>query len=531
MIPAHLGAGAALGALLIVVCCIGRVIYNLYFHPLASYPGPLLNRATRLVYCYRLVTGRLSLDVRDYHERYGPVVRIAPNELSFACAAAWKDIYGHRIGPHGTTSELPKNPDFYLLKGQEPGILATNRENHAMLRRQLAHGFSDRGLRAQESLIGAYVDLLIQRLRERAVRKPGTDARFVRGQVKDGKDEEMGSDAPLLSGLAGSDAPAPPRFDMTQWYNWTTFDIIGDLAFGEPFGCLENATYHPWVLTVNNTMLRMASQNAVKYMGLGWLIPLLLKFVITSRREHIARTDEKLKRRMQLSFERPDLIEGLLKKKDEMNLSWSRLRTTASSLIIAGSETTATLLSGATYLLCSHPEVLRRVTDEVRSTFASEQEITLTSVGNLPYMLACLNEAMRRYPPVPIGTPRVVPAAGMQIAGYDVPEKTVVAVWQYAAYHSTQNFREPFEYRPERFLHDPKYENDKIEVLQPFSVGPRNCLGRNLAYSEMRLILARLLFNFDIELADKNSQWLNQNAYIIWKKPPLEVYLHPRKVE
>lgn len=91
-------------------------------------------------------------------------------------------------------------------------------------------------------------------------------------------------------------------------------------------------------------------------------------------------------------------------------------------MIIGGSETTATLLAGVTYLLLSNPVALQRLTVEVRSTFQSEQEITMTSVNQLTYMLACLNEALRVYPPVPVGLPRVTPAGGRTILGRFVPQ-------------------------------------------------------------------------------------------------------------
>jgi len=99
-----------------------------------------------------------------------------------------------------------------------------------------------------------------------------------------------------------------------------------------------------------------------------------------------------------------------------------RLQANASALIVAGSETTATLLCGVTYLLLTNPGALKKVTEEVRSTFTSDEEITLTSVGGLKYMLACLNEGLRSYPPVPFGLPRIVPRGGATISGMAVPE-------------------------------------------------------------------------------------------------------------
>jgi len=103
-------------------------------------------------------------------------------------------------------------------------------------------------------------------------------------------------------------------------------------------------------------------------------------------------------------------------------MDFKRLRINAGLLVIAGSETTATLLTGATYFLLSNPRTLEKLKAEVRSSFKSDNEITLTSVGNLTYMLACLNESLRRYPPVAVGLPRTVPKGGANVAGTFIPE-------------------------------------------------------------------------------------------------------------
>ena len=75
-----------------------------------------------------------------------------------------------------------------------------------------------------------------------------------------------------------------------------------------------------------------------------------------------------------------------------------------------------------TYLLCTNPDALRKLAAEIRGAFKSEDEINFSSVSTLPYLLACLDEALRMYPPVPIGLPRVVPEGGAMIAGHYVPE-------------------------------------------------------------------------------------------------------------
>lgn len=92
-------------------------------------------------------------------------------------------------------------------------------------------------------------------------------------------------------------------------------------------------------------------------------------------------------------------------------------------IIIAGSETNATLLVSIASFLAEHPHVQQNVADEVRSTFANEDDITTVSVNKLAYLRACINETMRMFPPAAIGGPRVVPAGGAVIAGHVVPEK------------------------------------------------------------------------------------------------------------
>lgn len=470
---------------------VGNVVYNIFFHPLRRYPGPWLMRASRIGYCYRQIRGTLPFDMLDLHQKYGTVVRIAPNELAFADPAAWRDIMGHRA--HGQP-ELEKWERFYRPIDDLPtDIVNAGREEHGLLRRQLAHGFSDRSMREQQPLIGRYIDLLIKKLHERC----GGGGRAV---------------------------------DLAAWYNYTTFDIIGDLAFGEAFGCLDNSDYHPWVRSI----FQMARVGTI-FQALSH-VPFLTKFLLAiipksameERERHMEFTKAKLMQRIALGEGRPDLIQGLLKKKDEWNFSIEKLQANSSILIIGGSETTATLLSGLTFLLLTNPESLLKLTNEVRSTFKKEEDIDFTTVSNMSYLLACIDEALRMYPPVPTGLPRVVPRGGVSVCGNYIPENTIVAIHQWALYHNTANFKDPFSYHPERFLGDDRFASDRRDALQPFHLGARNCLGRNLAYVEMRLIICRILFNFDLRIAEESRDWMDrQKIYNLWNKGELKVYLTP----
>ncbi|KAF3760190.1 cytochrome P450 [Cryphonectria parasitica EP155] len=470
-------------------------------------------RTSRLPYCFHLLSGRLPFRVLELHKTYGSVVRIAPDELVFADARAWRDIMGHRAAGE---PEMEKAKIFYRGRANAPTtLLNADRDDHGKLRRLLAHGFSERSMREQQPIIMRYVDLLIRRLHENS--QGGTN-----------------------------------KLDMVKWYNYTTFDVIGDLTFGEPFGCLENSDYHPWVSMIF-AGIKFGAYGLTSR-SLPWVQRLVMALVprglAKKREEHLKLTKEKLLKRMNMGASRPDLIEGLLRKHqdvgekgkndhhhddnddDDIVMDVHRLQLSCSGLIVAGSETTATLLSGVTYLLGRNPDKLARLTAEVRSAFQREDEIDFASASRLNYLLACLDEGLRIYSPTPLGLPRSVPKGGWTIAGHYVAEDTIVSQYHYALYHNEEFFTAPEEFHPERWLGDPRFATDNRDIFQPFHVGPRNCVGRNLAYVEMRVILARTLWNFDLKLAEDSQNWIReQKIYLLWEKQALNVYLVPRKFE
>jgi len=171
-------------------------------------------------------------------------------------------------------------------------IITEDHEQHIALRRTLAPSFSDRSMREQEPIISHYIDLLIRRLHEHCV-------------DRNRKDEKTG-------------LQAKKALNMGDWYNWTTFDVIGDLAFGEPFGCLDKAKYDPWVRAINESAFSSSVLVSIKQLGLGRLLLVPWYLLSKARAVHERRTEEKLARRMEKGIERPDLIEELLKRRNEL---------------------------------------------------------------------------------------------------------------------------------------------------------------------------------------------------------------------
>ncbi|CAG7558796.1 unnamed protein product [Fusarium equiseti] len=481
-----LSGGLAIFATALVLYTTIRTIYNVFFHPLSKVPGPKLYAVTQLPYLWNITRGQWMYRLSDLHDQYGPVVRYAPNDVSFITADAYKNIYGHKTAG---AKIFEKDLRAYRQKRPAPNLIIANHEDHKRQRKLLSHAFSQKALRGQEGLINHYVDLFIERLTQKA---------------------QQGE-----------------AVNMVAWYNFATFDLIGHLALGQPFGCLESGNYHPWVRRIFHTMKSVSFSQALVRLGLRDYIPMLTpKRLQKASDEHWQFTEHAAGARIDAKdTNSQDFMSYILRYNDERGMSRPEILENSSLLIIAGSETTATLLSGATYFLLTNPDKYEKLVKEIRSTFASEDQITANAVDHLKYLLAVLSESFRLYPPVAAGLPRITPAGGEFMEGYYIPEKTSVSVPQLPAYKSSQNFRNPEQFVPERWLDDPLYSNDSRAVVQPFSMGPRDCLGKNLAYVEMRLMLTRLLWKFDLELMPESRDWYDQNIYIIWEKKELNVKL------
>ncbi|KAL1632953.1 hypothetical protein SLS56_003239 [Neofusicoccum ribis] len=460
----------AVMALLLILYNTCSILYNIFFHPLRKFPGPFWSRATTWPLAHARLRGVMHQVVTEMHAQYGEVVRTAPNELSFITSQAWQDIHGHRTGGKG--GAFPKDLVPFGLDTSDSGLVVIN-DGYQRRRRLVSHAFSERALKEQEPIVRKYVNLLIAKLDDIA-QLPKT-----------------------------SDADDARIFDMVHGYNFVSFDIMSDLAFGEPLGLLDRSTYTPWVQAVFDSFKLM------NLMGvLNMYFPELAKlssYVVPARlreqmKEHRAFSAERVERRMARSEEdRVDFWKFVLRNQDNKELTLQRweMNNIASDFMVAGSETTATALSGITWLLLTNNSARKRLTCEIRSTFKSADQMDLSTLAQLPYLQACIEEGLRMYPSFP------------------------------NAYHSFKNFTDPDSFIPERWLSnipDARFVNDDKAVAKPFGFGPRDCIGKNLAYHEMRLVLAMVFWHFDLELCEESRKWMvDQKVFNVWEKPPLKV--------
>lgn len=165
-------------------------------------------------------------------------------------------------------------------------------------------------------------------------------------------------------------------------------------------------------------------------------------------------------------------------------LDLDELISTASTIVVAGFDKIGALLSELTYYLLINQPVFEKLKKEIRESFKSSQEITMASVKNLEYVDAVILEAMRLCPLSPTSLRRKTQDLDCQIAGNPIPGDTYVVVNQFSAFRSSQNFKRPLDFIPERWMKNHEFrigfDDDKINVFKPFGVGMGSCPAKNM---------------------------------------------------
>jgi len=234
--------------------------------------------------------------------------------------------------------------------------------------------------------------------------------------------------------------------------------------------------------------------------------------------------NERAKERTQAGHEaKKDFFYYLLNAKDPntgKGLATQELWGEANVLMIAGSDTTSTSLAATIFYLVRNPGAMEKLKKEVRENFSDVEEIVSgTKLNDLVYLKACIDEAMRLAPAVPGAIPREAMEGGVEVDGVFLPEGANCGTPAYSIHRHPAYYREPLSYVPERWIEGAtcktardswKSTKEDVEIARrafcPFSIGPRGCIGKSMALMELRLTIARMMFLFDIELADRTGE-------------------------
>ncbi|KAK8051165.1 hypothetical protein PG993_002550 [Apiospora rasikravindrae] len=529
--------GVAAGAYL--AYSILAAIYLLSFHRLARYPGPRLWAVSRIPWAYHVLKGDLWQTLLELHETYGPMVRIAPDELTTTSPGAWKEIYASRPlllkDPYSQTPALNGSHSLFTAEGG----------THKRIRAVLNHSFSDKALREQARIIERYADSFMARIRR-----------------------EMA--LPESQGSMGT-------VDLTKLYGYAAFDTITDLSLGESLcdglaglnehGWVKNYFFHAKFSAIRTALSRFSPLDTV----LGLVLPQ------HDAQGASAELEGALNRRLaqakpEKGNERSDLLSPLVDRLSSSdgsnkgpvgNSTITRGETLSNGIafVIAGTQLNTNVLSTATYLLLRYRGKWDRLADEVRTRFAAAADITVQSTQDLPYLDATINEALRIRHPTPINLPRVVPrGVSLVVNGQAIPEDVVVGINLQSVQNDSSLWVEPREFHPERFLpathplYEKRFDADAKDAFIPFSTGPRNCVGNKsvafltftpgvdvliltwppfltrLFYAQVRLLIAKVVWSFDLEqpkadgkVLGADNDWLQQKAWFAFEPQPLWV--------
>ncbi|BEI85721.1 hypothetical protein CcaverHIS002_0600080 [Cutaneotrichosporon cavernicola] len=461
------------------IVLLSMVIYRLSpWHPLAKYPGPTLAKVSKLYWWYQAKIGQTGYTQAALHKEYGDFVRIGPNWVSVRSADAIPIIYGgSKTGAAHGRAPWMKN-DWYegAIRGATRISVhqEVNLDKHHIRRKLWDNGFTGKALADYKPEILEFCDKLIRNVNVATARADAT------GQTQ--------------------------TIDMGLQSSYFSFDVMGVLGFGEPFGMLDAGVKHFYVETLENAM-----QTLIPFHEISWIRILLRKLLPLPERLKIFETQnmERFERRAKQGSARRDLFTYLLGEEKEdtgqlFKLTRLELIADAGTIVVAGSDTTSSLLTWFWYYSTKYPQTYKALRSEL-STLSSDQLTDTTTLSKLPYLNAALNETMRMQPAVPGGLRRLVPPGGIDIEGHYIPEGTVLSVPAYAIQHDPRWWGEDCDtYRPERWL-DTTDKYNKSAYL-PFSYGSRGCPGKGLAMVEARLAVAQLATRFEFSFPSSFNQ-------------------------
>ncbi|ODA82523.1 hypothetical protein RJ55_01030 [Drechmeria coniospora] len=462
---------------IVAVCAVVTLLLLVYRRlsrplrgPLRHVPGPLLSKLSALPLCFYDLTYCRTDQIHQWHRRYGPVVCIAPNEISVATLEATKDVYG-------TTQRWAKSDYFDHFRGfNVRSVFATKPYREHGAKRRLTSTFYQATAIYNRPAIEQHVQ-------ERA--------RAVLRQIQPGQEIDV--------------------YSLTDWY---AFDIITYLALGPDQStrsvdgvCAERQ------LLMELKHLQFAGPFRVRYPRLFSYASGLLGRLIP-RLGHLL-ADEKLatwcRRRVVKAMKHPhspgqhSLIGHLLEAPTRQGEkeAWLDDAYVAAEVLDNINAAEATVAVTATYLiwrLTEHPWWQERIRSELNELpLQTDGSLSFAQVNSqVPSLEACLREVYRLHPASSGRAERIVPNGGRTLSGVHLPEGTIVTSSITSLHRDETLFPDPEGFHPERWLDvDEATFRRRDAQLIPFGHGGRVCLGKALATLEIKLLMARLFLHHE----------------------------------
>ncbi|KAI9435538.1 putative P450 monooxygenase [Lactarius indigo] len=494
-----------------------RIVYNLYFHPLSHFPGPKLAACSRLWLAYReLIKGESLSDLRaQLHRQYGEIVRWAPNELHFSNPAAYNDIYNSR-------NKWDKDHSLYRAYDLDTSTFGFTHYSDAKQRRDLlAPLFSRTSTLQLQDLIQKQANVLCDALTQQFA--------------------------------------ADKSSDLVLGFHCFAVDVIMNLCYAKNWGATKVPDFQSDIVLASQAVLPIFTMH--KYSGpllkMMRYVPMWVgKKYGTSVTKALFFLRETLMHQVYGVVRNPSSLENSSHKtiyhlllsrdaKGRRSLSKVNLWHEAGALLGGGSDTIATASTTISHYVLRNPEVQQRLVNELRTAWPILEEVPRYEVfEKLPYLesphddwfssspeqpflqTAVVKEGIRMFPGG-ASLPRVVPPEGATIAETFVPGGSIVGQSYVHVNFSPAVFPDPDAFIPDRWLGEHAKAHEA--ALATFSKGPRSCVGINLAYCEIQLVIASVFRRFDVTLDAKRSGDLTAVEHFVpvFKGPHLRAYCKP----
>ncbi|KAL4863594.1 hypothetical protein BDV12DRAFT_189594 [Aspergillus spectabilis] len=463
---------------------------------LHCYPGPVLARFTNLWRFLDVWSRRPELSHIALHRKYGDIVRLGPNTLSFASPSAIKVIYGLNKG--FTKSEFYP-VQMTVSKGEPlPSLFSTLDEGfHANLRRSVNHAFSMTSMVQYEPMVNETVELFLDQ----------TATLFANsGQI----------------------------CDFARWLQFFAFDVIGSITYSKRHGFIEkNEDIDGIVKSLARIFDYAGPIGQMPWLDtVLWKNPIfdaLQKWGLADNSHPVAifarqRLNERIASKSSSETHKEDLLTKFMKASEDRPdfMTEKRVLTMAVSMAFAGSETTAISLAAVFYYLLKNPEYMIRVRDELDNAVKDGKIsnrptglVTWAESQKLPFLDACIKESFRICPAAGLLLERVVPPAGIEISGKFIPGGTIVGCSAWVMHRREEIFGPDVDkFDPDRWLtvSEEKLKTMNGTMLQ-FGAGARTCIGKNISLMEIYKLIPSFLRRFDVQLAYPDQEWKLWNAW------------------
>ncbi|KAJ5199135.1 Cytochrome P450 [Penicillium cf. griseofulvum] len=449
-----------------------KVIYRLYFSPLAGFPGPRLAAVTSLYEFYFdvLKGGQFMFEINRLHAKYGPIVRINPRELHIKDPSFYDTLYGGPVNK--------RDKDFPFIKAGMPlsAFETAPHDLHRERRKLLSPFLSTQAVTGLQPVVQEKMDLVCSHLSRRV----GT------GEF----------------------------LDMHALFASFAADILSAYVHGREncYGYLDNAEISDeWKKNINNVFEGLLFLRHLPFtLKPGRMFPNITSWLFPTF-SGIHQIETKIHQSIKAAYRNPtekSIISTVLsnEKVPDHEKEFERLKDELQFLLLAGTDAPSQAMAITMFHLLWNPETHKKLKDELDEAFPILSDADWNKLKNLPYLTAVLKEGLRLSAIVTTRLPRIAPDEALRYGKWTIPPGTPVGMTTHSILRDPEVYTEPMKFIPERWLGPPEEVRVLDRYLVPFAKGNSSCMGQSMAYSWLYAAIGTAVRKFQLELHETDEK-------------------------